>query len=404
MGHHLATGTLYGMGSHGVIPSNTSRYTSADVGLIHMVGLDLNNLDAVQLAWLEADLARANQRRAATPWIIVMSHFPLFHTHTAANANMSAAHYRGDEKMGEYAVDGSEMKFEPCPDRNTSSAPEPGAACLTIGEFQLQIGESLQPLFRKYGVDLYNAGHVHSYESTWPLCDFLTGALCRDSDGAGLKTYVEPLGTVHITEGNGGVPGVGARFGVGACPKGWEGCRLVGSGGAYGRIAATPTTLTYNRIANNGGTVTDSWTITQHSHGPFPPTPPQPPPPPPSPPGPCSIRIHHTIGCFNDSDWHHGSASGVVLPHYVPGVAGTNLDLEKCAAACYSLGLPVPGVDGGSNCFCGTENDLQTSNAQARGVPKAGCRGTPCKGNAKETTCGGVGKLLAYQYSCDTDA
>ena len=63
LGHHLATGTLYGTGSHGSIPSNTSRYTSADVGLIHMVGLDLNKLDPVQLAWLEADLARANEDR-----------------------------------------------------------------------------------------------------------------------------------------------------------------------------------------------------------------------------------------------------------------------------------------------------------------------------------------------------
>jgi hypothetical protein len=78
-------------------------------------------------------------------------------------------------------------------------------------------------------------------------------------------------------------------------PKGcaWEGCRAIGTGGAYGRIIATPTTLTYNRIANNGGTVTDSWTITQHNHGPFrpnptpPPTPPAPrPTPPPAPPTP----------------------------------------------------------------------------------------------------------------------
>ena len=36
LGHHLATGTLYGMGSHGPLPSNTSRYTSADIGLIHV--------------------------------------------------------------------------------------------------------------------------------------------------------------------------------------------------------------------------------------------------------------------------------------------------------------------------------------------------------------------------------
>jgi hypothetical protein len=141
---------------------------------------------------------------------------------------------------------------------------------------------------------VYNAGHVHSYENTWPLCDFLTGALCRDSKGTELKTFDEPRGTVHITEGNGGVPGVLATFGVQPCNKtttpgthatNWTGCRVFGYGGAYGRIIATPTTLTYNRIANNGGVLTDTWTMTQHNHGPFPPNPstPTPPPTPPTP-------------------------------------------------------------------------------------------------------------------------
>ena len=281
LGHHLATGTLYGMGSHGLIPSGTSRYTSADIGLIHMVGLDLNDLDPTQLAWLEADLARVNQNRSKTPWIMIMSHFPIFHTQTAAHANMSAATYLGDERMGEYAVDGNEMKFEPCPEGEEHD-------CQTVGQFQALIGNALQPLFRKYGVDVYNAGHVHSYENTWPLCDFLTGALCRDSNGTELKTFLEPRGTVHITEGNGGVPGVPATFGVQSCntsrhARDWEGCRVLGSGGAYGRIVATPTTLTYNRIANNGGSVTDSWTITQHNHGPFPPN---------LPPGPSPPRLY----------------------------------------------------------------------------------------------------------------
>ena len=47
-------------------PSNTSRYVSADVGLVHLVGLDLNNLDANQLAWLDQDLMHAHANRSAT--------------------------------------------------------------------------------------------------------------------------------------------------------------------------------------------------------------------------------------------------------------------------------------------------------------------------------------------------
>ena len=67
LGQHLAAGSLMGMGSHGASPSNTSRYTSDDIGLIHMVALDLNLLDAGQLAWLSADLEQANANRNARP-------------------------------------------------------------------------------------------------------------------------------------------------------------------------------------------------------------------------------------------------------------------------------------------------------------------------------------------------
>merc|ERR1711959_254334 len=74
LGLRLTTGTFYGVGLHGAKPSNTSRYASTDIGLIHMVGLDLNNLDKDQLAWLDQDLAAA-RANSATPWIMVMSHF-----------------------------------------------------------------------------------------------------------------------------------------------------------------------------------------------------------------------------------------------------------------------------------------------------------------------------------------
>ena len=131
------------------------RYASNTLGLIHMVGLDLNSLDALQLAWLEADLASVDRR--VTPWIMIMSHFPIFHSAAKANENMSLAHYLGDEDLADYALDGENMDFVPC-------EKEP---CKKIKDFQLEIGQALQPIFAKYGVDIYNAGHVHSYESAW---------------------------------------------------------------------------------------------------------------------------------------------------------------------------------------------------------------------------------------------
>lgn len=261
------------MGLHGTTPSNTSRYTSADIGLVHMIALDLNLLDPTQLAWLTADLKQANANRKNVPWIMAMSHFPLFHSQTQANENMSASHYRGDEILGDYEKGevGTSMKFEACEAASGPGSKKPAAGCQTVGQFQLSRIMNLQPLFAKYGVDVYNAGHVHSYENTWPLCNLATGEVCKAANGSSIQSFAEPKGTVHITEGNGGVPGVPGTFSAGNCGKDTNStCRKTGTGGAYGRITATPNTLTYDRVANNGGSVTDTWTITQHNHGPFP--------------------------------------------------------------------------------------------------------------------------------------
>lgn len=106
---------------------------------------------------------------------------------------------------------------------------------------------------------------MHSYESTWPICDFTTGALCD-----GKQDFVNPKGTVHITEGNGGVPGVVGQYGIKNCTSPGGFCRKTGTGGAYARITAyNASVLTYEHVQNNGGEVTDSWTIVQNSHGAF---------------------------------------------------------------------------------------------------------------------------------------
>jgi hypothetical protein len=80
--------TMYAT-AHGNVPSNTSRYASTDIGLLHMVGLDLNKIDDAQLAWLEADLQAVNKNRERTPWIMVMSHFPIYHSVRAAQGRLS---------------------------------------------------------------------------------------------------------------------------------------------------------------------------------------------------------------------------------------------------------------------------------------------------------------------------
>ena len=56
------------------------------------------------------------------------------------------------------------------------------------------------------------------------------------------------------------------------CSKPGGFSRVLGSGGgAYGRITAyNSTVLVYEHVVNNGGNVTDSITLVQHKHGPFP--------------------------------------------------------------------------------------------------------------------------------------
>jgi len=74
--------------------------------------------DGEYLRWLEADLAAANANRAERPWIVAFGHRTWFaHNHRSKDADTMNAH---------------------------------------------------RPLFEKYGVDLYLAGHIHAYSRHLP--------------------------------------------------------------------------------------------------------------------------------------------------------------------------------------------------------------------------------------------
>jgi hypothetical protein len=60
--------------------------------------------NAAQLAWLEKDLTAVNANRGKTPWIMVMSHFPIYHSTVNAHLDYSLAHYLGDEITGEVSA------------------------------------------------------------------------------------------------------------------------------------------------------------------------------------------------------------------------------------------------------------------------------------------------------------
>ena len=66
LGLLLAAGGAIGGGTHGPVPSNTSRFYSVDIGLFHLVAIDMNIYweqkseqvyRKAQLSWLAHDLA-----------------------------------------------------------------------------------------------------------------------------------------------------------------------------------------------------------------------------------------------------------------------------------------------------------------------------------------------------------
>ena len=111
------------------------------------------------------------------------------------------------------------------------------------------------------------AGHIHDYQTSWPVCfNSKTGSsdVCRDSKNVPIKSFKNPKGLVHVTEGNGGVPGVVGKstMKLDCSSASAEWCRTHGTGGAYGRWTAyNASTLTYEHVQNNGGNVTDTFTI-----------------------------------------------------------------------------------------------------------------------------------------------
>ncbi|KAK9797409.1 hypothetical protein WJX73_007209 [Symbiochloris irregularis] len=120
--------------------SGSYFYHSENFGPVHSIFLS-NYYDytpgSAQWTWLWQDLHNVN--RTATPWVFVSFHNPW------------------------YTTDSSFKQFE-------------------------QMRVSLEPITYQYGVDAFFYGHVHSYERTAPMYNYL----------------VDPCGAVHLTIGDAG--------------------------------------------------------------------------------------------------------------------------------------------------------------------------------------------------------
>lgn len=282
-GNHHAGGTTTTSSSNSV-PSNTSRYFSVDLGLVHLVALSMNGYNGVdkctskcnaeQLAWLNEDLAAVN--RTKTPWVVAMSHFPLYNRATPLDTRGMESIFLAQE-LEEESTPLSRQPWiatEECefPDKDgwshskncrpagwneTESNPDDPAFSSMRSDFE--------PIFDKYGVDIYWAGHIHFYQT-------FDGPL-RNGKVLSNGTH-NPDGVIHVCTGNGGPPSPSSckqYCGSGGKTRVWAGCnKCIALPYSYTRITMhNATDLLWEQYSNKDGTLIDSWTIHQDHHGPF---------------------------------------------------------------------------------------------------------------------------------------
>eukprot|EP01065_Artemidia_motanka_P019005 TRINITY_DN2242_c0_g1_i1.p1 TRINITY_DN2242_c0_g1~~TRINITY_DN2242_c0_g1_i1.p1 ORF type:complete len:772 (+),score=296.86 TRINITY_DN2242_c0_g1_i1:54-2318(+) len=277
LGAMLTTGLHHGVGTLGANPSGTSRYFSADVGLVHIIALDLNlyyGLDPCgdscrkeQLTWLEADLKAANANREKVPWVAALSHFPLFCSGCHGAESMPL--YYGSEEAERFgngnrtAAAAFSRDHPELMERFARQRPGKG-----LGAYADASINDLYPLFEKYSLDIYLAGHWHYYESMFPLKKGPSS--CLSCAVPVQKDFVQPNVTVHVTTGNGGPPGKDSfcKDGKGAPDCGSiPATRRQTDEFSYGRMTVhNRTHLTFQQFFNANGSVFDEWTIVQSNH------------------------------------------------------------------------------------------------------------------------------------------
>lgn len=210
-----------------MFPKYAELFYSVNVGPVHLVVLDDfwigdpngdPDYATALTAWLDADLAAANQNRAQVPWIVTVSHHSVF----------SSSNHGDDSDV-------------------------------------LKDREYLVPMFDKHHVDLAVNGHDHNYERTHPLTGPLTGT---KKDPVVKATPAE--GTVYVVCAGTGAPDYSpGTSAFTAFSAGFNGS--TGAIGVYGILTADATTLKlegHHLTADAGGTVDtdpliDSFTITK---------------------------------------------------------------------------------------------------------------------------------------------
>lgn len=132
------------------------------------------------------------------------------------------------------------------------------------GECMMPVRQAYEPLFKKYGVTMVFAGHVHNYEHFWVPAD---GSATRPAtdDAPRRSSYPAGGGIHYIVTGGGGGPlgAVGTRSGE----TSWQYRQAAMTGYHILDITVDGGTLKVDRVTLSGGlddykgTVSDSFTI-----------------------------------------------------------------------------------------------------------------------------------------------
>ena len=190
-----------------------------------------------------------------TPWVIAMSHYPLY---TSQLADDPADAYASGPLSDKAWLNAEECEF--C--GHCRECDPPGWAPAVASDATLGDARSdLEPLFYEFGVDIYWAGHVHYYQTfDGPL---YAGALVGDAP-PGASAYDNPPGVLHVCSGNGGPPSPSSCDGL-------ADRNCIAQPYSYTRLVAhNATDLSWVQISNADGSVIDEWTVHQEKHGPFP--------------------------------------------------------------------------------------------------------------------------------------
>ena len=183
--------------------------------------------------------------------------------HNVNSRDASAAWYAGEVAESERNGDGTPWSetphYEECAPESTGGG---NTTCATVKDVVEASIASLGALLDQYRVDIYAAGHVHSYSTTWPIFDRRVAK----------KSLIDPHGTVHVLEVNGGVPGTGvSRSGrrrvsrIVNCTRSapqeprspMDVFRICVTGINYG--PDNNELVTYEHVDNTNGQITDKW-------------------------------------------------------------------------------------------------------------------------------------------------